>query len=111
MTLHYYCGKKKTFNIVSVLKQVQGHLGCRHEGQRVKNLKLWMLTIIIHLYWSAASTSKGDPDVIEAGWQSKLHFVHEVHELNIPAFPYRTHLSLDILCARDAAHKGMAETR
>ena len=33
-----------------------------------EDLQIWRPTIINHLYWTAASTSNGDPDLMEAKW-------------------------------------------
>ncbi len=50
------------------------------EGGRFENLKLWRPAIVDHLHWTSASTPDGDPDVIEAKWQSMVNHVQDIHE-------------------------------
>lgn len=50
---------------------------------------------------------KGDPDLMEAQWQSKVNHVQDIHELNTPAFPCSTHPPLE----EEALNKGGAKTR
>ena len=74
-------------HIVHVLKPVQGGFRCRHEGEGVEDLKLWRPAIINHLYWTAASTPKGDSDVMEANWQSEVNHVQDIINMTYLHFP------------------------
>ncbi|KAJ4942396.1 hypothetical protein JOQ06_012262 [Pogonophryne albipinna] len=60
-----------------------------------EDLKLWRPAIINHLYWTAASTPDGDPDVMEAKWQSMVNHVQDIHEHGTPAFPCCAHPPLE----------------
>ncbi|KAF3833164.1 hypothetical protein F7725_026829, partial [Dissostichus mawsoni] len=60
-----------------------------------EDLKLWRPAIIYHLYWTASSTPDGDPDVMEAKWQSMVNHVQDIHEHGTPAFPCCAHPPLE----------------
>ncbi len=59
------------------------------------DLKLWRPAIVNHLYWMATSTPNGDPDVMEAKWQSMINQCSGHHEHNTPAFPCCAHPPLE----------------
>ena len=60
-----------------------------------EDLKLWRPSIVNHLYWTAASTPNGDPNVMEAKWQSMVNHVQDIHEHDSPGFPSCEHLPLE----------------
>lgn len=60
-----------------------------------EDLKLWRPAIINHLYWTAASTPNGDPNVMEAKWRSMVNHVQDVHEHGDAAFPHCAHPPLE----------------
>ena len=60
-----------------------------------EDLNLWRPSIVNHLYWTAASTPNGDPNVMEAKWQSMVNHVQDIHEHDSPGFPSCAHLPLE----------------
>ncbi len=47
----------------------------------------WRPAVIKHLYWTAASTPKGDPDVMEAMWKSMVSSECDLNScLLLPAY-------------------------
>jgi len=55
----------------------------------------WRHFIINHLYWTAASTPTGDPDEMQAKWQSMINHVQDIHEHSTPAFTSCAHPPLE----------------
>ena len=51
------------------------------------DLGLWKKAVLNHLYWTAASTPDGNPDVMEAKWKSLVNHLQDIHEHDMPAFP------------------------
>lgn len=60
-----------------------------------EDLKLSRPGLVNHLYWTAASTPDGDPDVMEAKWKSMVNHVQDIHEHSTPAFPSCAHPPLE----------------
>uniref|UniRef100_A0A671TX43 Uncharacterized protein n=1 Tax=Sparus aurata TaxID=8175 RepID=A0A671TX43_SPAAU len=60
-----------------------------------EDLKLWRPAVINHLYWAAASTPDGDPDVMEAKWNCMVNHVQDIHEHGTPAFLSCAHPPLE----------------
>lgn len=60
-----------------------------------EDLKLWRPAIINHLYWTAASTPDGNPEVMDAKWKSMLSHIQDIHEHDTPAFPRCAHPPLE----------------
>lgn len=60
-----------------------------------EGLKLWRPALINHLYWTAASTPDGDPDMMEAKWKSIVSHVQDIHKHGTPAFPSCAHPPLE----------------
>eukprot|EP00064_Thunnus_orientalis_P010623 superscaffoldBa00001459_g10649 len=63
--------------------------------KQCEDLKLWRPAVTNHLYWTAASTPNGDPDVMEANWQSKVNHVQDIHEHGTPVFTRCAHSPLE----------------
>lgn len=74
---------------------LQKALDAAAKERECEDLKLWRPAIINHLYWTAASTPTGDPDEMEAKWQSMMNHVQDIHEHNTPAFPRCAHPPLE----------------
>ncbi|XP_059389512.1 uncharacterized protein LOC132122995 [Carassius carassius] len=66
-------GTKHFFDVWHIGKSVQKALDAAAKERDCEDLKLWRPAIINHLYWTAASTPTGDPDEMQAKWQT-LHF-------------------------------------
>lgn len=60
-----------------------------------EDLKLWRPALINHLYWTAASTASGDPNVMEAKWRSMVNHVQDIHEHGNQEFPTCAHPPLE----------------
>ncbi|XP_030205821.1 uncharacterized protein LOC115538274 isoform X2 [Gadus morhua] len=74
---------------------VQKALDAAAKERGCEDLKLWRPAIINHLYWTAASTPTGDPDEMQAKWQSMINHVQDIHEHSTPAFPSCAHPPLE----------------
>ena len=61
-------------------------LDAASKERECEDLKLWRPAVINHLYWAAASTPDGDPDVMEAKWKSMVNHVQDILEHGTPAF-------------------------
>lgn len=89
---------KFTFLIISLLCSgtgVQKALDAAAKERDCEDLKLWRPAIINHLYWTAASTPTGDPDEMQAKWQSMINHVQDIHEHSTPAFTSCAHPPLE----------------
>ncbi|XP_062380815.1 uncharacterized protein LOC134068988 isoform X2 [Sardina pilchardus] len=60
-----------------------------------EDLKLWRPAVINHLYWTAASTPTGDPDEMQAKWQSMINHIQYIHQHSTPEFPSCAHPPLE----------------
>ena len=67
IVIYYHTGLKK--KLVDSAKQKD----CGLIGE-------WQRSIVNHLYWSAASSTEGDSDMIKTKWLSLDNHVHDVHE-------------------------------
>ncbi|XP_063056188.1 uncharacterized protein LOC134450268 isoform X2 [Engraulis encrasicolus] len=83
------------FDIWHIGKSVQKALDAGAKERGCEDLSLWRPAIINHLYWTAASTPSGDPDVMEAKWTSMIHHVQDIHHHETPAFPSCAHPPLE----------------
>ncbi|KAJ4939426.1 hypothetical protein JOQ06_028875, partial [Pogonophryne albipinna] len=88
-------GTSHFFNIWHIGKSPGKALDAAAKERECEDLKLWRPAIINHLYWTAASTPDGDPDVMEAKWQSMVNHVQDIHEHGTPAFPCCAHPPLE----------------
>lgn len=70
-------------------------LDAASKERECEDLKLWRPAVINHLYWAAASTPDGDPDVMEAKWKSMVNHVQDIHEHGTPAFLSCAHPPLE----------------
>ncbi|KAI4828836.1 hypothetical protein KUCAC02_022908, partial [Chaenocephalus aceratus] len=89
-------GTSHLFDIIwHIGKSLGKALDAAAKEREYEDLKLWRPAIINHLYWTAASTPDGDPDVMEAKWQSMVNHVQDIHEHGTPAFPCCAHPPLE----------------
>ncbi|KAF3840279.1 hypothetical protein F7725_018996, partial [Dissostichus mawsoni] len=88
-------GTSHFFDIWHIGKSLGKALDAAAKERECEDLKLWRPAIINHLYWTAASTPDGDPDVMEAKWQSMVNHVQDIHEHGTPAFPCCAHPPLE----------------
>ncbi|KAK0135730.1 hypothetical protein N1851_028407 [Merluccius polli] len=88
-------GTSHFYDIWHVGKSLQKSIDAAAKEKDCEDLKLWKPAIVNHLYWTAASTPNGDPDVMEAKWQSMLNHVQDVHEHSYPSFPRCEHPPLE----------------
>ncbi|KAF3842820.1 hypothetical protein F7725_001669 [Dissostichus mawsoni] len=88
-------GTSHFFDIWHIGKSLGKALDAAAKERECEDLKLWRPAIINHLYWTAASTPDGDPDVMEAKWQSMVNHVQDIHEHGTPAFPCCAHQPLE----------------
>ncbi|XP_010793701.1 uncharacterized protein isoform X1 [Notothenia coriiceps] len=88
-------GTTHFFDIWHIGKSLGKALDAAAKERECEDLKLWRPAIINHLYWTAASTPDGDPDVMEAKWQSMVNHVQDIHEHGTPAFPCCAHPPLE----------------
>ncbi|KAK1875808.1 THAP domain containing protein 10 [Dissostichus eleginoides] len=88
-------GTSHFFDIWHIVKSLGKALDAAAKERECEDLKLWRPAIINHLYWTAASTPDGDPDVMEAKWQSMVNHVQDIHEHGTPAFPCCAHPPLE----------------
>ena len=58
--------------------------GCKAAGD-------WKHSIINHIYWCAASTPDGDPNVIVAKYKSVVNHIKNVHDHEDDQFPKCQH--------------------
>ncbi|XP_077060398.1 uncharacterized protein LOC143712064 [Siphateles boraxobius] len=84
-------GTRHFFDIWHIGKSVQKALDAAAKERDCEDLKLWRPAIINHLYWTAASTPTGDPDEMQAKWQSMINHVQDIHEHSTPAFTSCAH--------------------
>ncbi|CAM4276375.1 unnamed protein product [Leuciscus chuanchicus] len=88
-------GTKHFFDVWHVGKSLGKALDAAAKERHCEDLKLWKPAIVNHLYWTAASTPDGDPDVMQAKWQSLVNHVQDIHEHDTPAFPCCSHPPLE----------------
>ncbi|KAK1888602.1 54S ribosomal protein L37 mitochondrial [Dissostichus eleginoides] len=88
-------GTSHFFDIWHIGKSLGKALDAAAKERECEDLKLWRPAIINHLYQTAASTPDGDPDVMEAKWQSMVNHVQDIHEHGTPAFPCCAHPPLE----------------
>ncbi|KAG5277195.1 hypothetical protein AALO_G00114790 [Alosa alosa] len=88
-------GTKHFFDVWHVGKSLRKALDAAAKERHCEDLKLWKPAIVNHLYWTAASTPDGDPDVMQAKWQSLVNHVQDIHEHDTPAFPCCAHPPLE----------------
>ncbi|XP_059377044.1 uncharacterized protein LOC132113246 [Carassius carassius] len=88
-------GTKHFFDVWHIGKSVQKALDAAAKERDCEDLKLWRPAIINHLYWTAASTPTGDPDEMQAKWQSMINHVQDIHEHSSPAFTSCAHPPLE----------------
>lgn len=74
---------------------VQKALDAVSKERGCEDLKLWRPAVINHLYWTAASTPDGDPNVMEAKWRSMVNHVQDIHEHGDAAFTHCAHPPLE----------------
>ncbi|KAK7877112.1 hypothetical protein WMY93_032192 [Mugilogobius chulae] len=94
-------GTKHFFDIWHVSKGLKKSLDASSKERNCEDLNLWKQAIINHLYWTAASTPDGNPDVLEAKWTSLVGHVQDIHEHENPWFPVCAHPTLE----GEARHK------
>ncbi|XP_067306868.1 uncharacterized protein [Pseudorasbora parva] len=88
-------GTRHFFDVWHIGKSVQKALDAAAKERDCEDLKLWSPAIINHLYWTAASTPTGDPDEMQAKWQSMINHVQDIHEHSTPAFNKCSHPPLE----------------
>ncbi|XP_048035479.1 uncharacterized protein LOC125260979 [Megalobrama amblycephala] len=88
-------GTRRFFDVWHIGKSIQKALDAAAKERDCEDLKLWRPAIINHLYWTAASTPTGDPDEMEAKWQSMINHVQDIHEHSTPAFTSCAHPPLE----------------
>ncbi|XP_059361052.1 uncharacterized protein LOC132098844 [Carassius carassius] len=88
-------GTKHFFDVWHIGKSVQKALDAAAKERDCEDLKLWRPAIINHLYWTAASTPTGDPDEMQAKWQSMINHVQDIHEHSSLAFTSCAHPPLE----------------
>ncbi|KAI4805509.1 hypothetical protein KUCAC02_010119 [Chaenocephalus aceratus] len=88
-------GTSHFFDIWHIGKSLGKALDAASKERECEDLKLWRPAIINDLYWTAASTPDGDPDVMEAKWQSMVNHVQDIHEHGTPTFPCCAHPPLE----------------
>ncbi|CAM4572695.1 unnamed protein product [Leuciscus chuanchicus] len=88
-------GTRHFFDVWHVGKGLSKALDMAAKEKDCGDLMLWRPAIINHLYWTAASTPDGNPDVMEAKWKSMVNHIQDIHEHDTPAFPCCAHLPLE----------------
>ncbi|XP_039637914.1 uncharacterized protein LOC120546783 [Perca fluviatilis] len=88
-------GTSHFYDIWHIGQSLQKALVTVAKEKDCEDLKLWRPAIIDHLYWTASSTPNGDPDKMEAKWQSMLNHVQDIHEHSYPSFPQCAHPPLE----------------
>ncbi|XP_041950470.1 uncharacterized protein LOC121711174 [Alosa sapidissima] len=88
-------GTKHFFDVWHVGKSLGKALDAAAKERHCEDLKLWKPAIVNHLYWTAASTPDGDPDVMQVKWQSLVNHVQDIHEHDTSAFPCCAHPPLE----------------
>ncbi|XP_028440293.1 uncharacterized protein LOC114559680 isoform X2 [Perca flavescens] len=79
-------GTSHFYDIWHIGKSLQKALDTVAKEKDCEDLKLWRPAIINHLYWTASSSPNGDPDKMEAKWQSMLNQVQDIHEHSYLSF-------------------------
>uniref|UniRef100_A0AAV2KG27 Transposase n=2 Tax=Knipowitschia caucasica TaxID=637954 RepID=A0AAV2KG27_KNICA len=88
-------GTKHFFDIWNVSKGLKKALDAASKEQHCEDLALWKAAVINHLYWTAASTPDGNPEVLEAKWTSLVNHVQDIHTHKSPWFPVCAHPPLE----------------
>uniref|UniRef100_A0AAV2J5H9 Transposase n=1 Tax=Knipowitschia caucasica TaxID=637954 RepID=A0AAV2J5H9_KNICA len=88
-------GTKHFFDIWHVSKGLKKALDAASKEQHCEDLALWKAAVINHLYWTAASTPDGNPEVLEAKWTSLVNHVQDIHTHKSPWFPVCAHPPLE----------------
>uniref|UniRef100_A0A8C1UBN3 Uncharacterized protein n=1 Tax=Cyprinus carpio TaxID=7962 RepID=A0A8C1UBN3_CYPCA len=88
-------GTRHFFDVWHIGKVCIKALDAAAKERDCEDLKLWRPAIINHLYWTAASTPSGDPDEMQAKWQSMINHVQDIHEHSTPAFTSCAHPPLE----------------
>uniref|UniRef100_A0A8C6UDD5 Uncharacterized protein n=1 Tax=Neogobius melanostomus TaxID=47308 RepID=A0A8C6UDD5_9GOBI len=88
-------GTKHFFDIWHVSKGLKKPLDSATKERHCEELNLWKSAIINHLYWTAASTPDGNPDVMEAKWASLVNHVQDIHSHENLWFPVCAHPNLE----------------
>ncbi|CAM4569352.1 unnamed protein product [Leuciscus chuanchicus] len=88
-------GTRHFFDVWHVGKGLSKALDTAAKEKDCGDLMLWRPAIINHLYWTAASTPDGNPEVMEAKWKSMVNHIQDIHKHDTPAFPCCAHLPLE----------------
>lgn len=88
-------GTRHFFDVWHVGKSLGKALDMVAKEKDCEDLKLWRPAIINHLYWTAASTPDGNPEVMDAKWRSMLSHIQDIHQHDTPAFPRCAHPPLE----------------
>lgn len=88
-------GTKHFYDIWHISKSLKKALDSASKERSCEDLSLWKSAIINHLYWTAASTPDGNPDVMEAKWSSLVNHVQDIHHHESLWFPVCSHPNLE----------------
>ncbi|XP_026100436.1 uncharacterized protein LOC113071285 isoform X1 [Carassius auratus] len=86
-------GTRHYFDVWHIAKSLGKALDAA--SKECDQLQLWRPAIVIHLYWTAASTPDGNPAVMEAKWRSLVNHIQDIHDHDTPAFSSCAHGPLD----------------
>ncbi|XP_078028282.1 uncharacterized protein LOC144464625 [Epinephelus lanceolatus] len=88
-------GTRHFFDIWHIGKSIGKALDVAAKERGCEDLKLWKPAIINHLYWTAASTPDGNPNIMQAKWESMVNHVLDIHEHDTPTFTCCAHPPLE----------------
>ncbi|XP_035665192.1 uncharacterized protein LOC118408480 [Branchiostoma floridae] len=79
------------FDVWHVAKSIKKKLKKLSKTKGCEDLKVWIASIINHLYWAVTSTPPGNGDLIVEKWKSVLQHIHNRHRGFGGLFPRCAH--------------------